>query len=125
MRLSLALLIPVALAVAACDSKNSTGIIGRDSITTPNPPAGVVYAENFQFRPANVTITAGQSVSWSNNSSAVHNVTADDGSFASGAIAVANGELGGGSFTHRFETAGTFAYHCSIHPQMTGTVVVQ
>jgi plastocyanin len=45
-------------------------------------------------------------------------VTADGGSFNSGTLA------GGGSFSHRFTTAGTFAYHCAIHASMTGTVVV-
>lgn len=121
-----ALLIPLALALAACDSNNgSPGIIGYDSVTTPNPPAGIVYAENFRFRPASVTITAGQSLAWTNRSSAVHNVTADDGSFASGAIAAANGDVAGGSFVRAFTSAGTFSYHCTIHPQMTGTVVVQ
>lgn len=124
-RVSLAMLGPVALVLAACDSNNSTGIIGRDSVTTPNPPAGVVYAEDFRFRPADVTITAGQSVTWTNTSGSVHNVTADDGSFASGALAVSNGDIVGGSFSRQFAAAGTFSYHCTIHPQMTGRVVVQ
>lgn len=124
-RVRFALLVPVALAVAACDNNNSTGVIGRDSITTPNPPAGVVYAENFRFRPASVSITAGQSVTWVNNSTAVHDVTADDGSFASGALPAGNSGGTGGSFVHQFATAGTFSYRCTIHPQMTGTVVVQ
>lgn len=122
---SFALLIPLALAMAACDNNDSTGIIGHDSVTTPNPPAGIVYAENFQFRPAEVSITAGQSVSWTNSSTSVHDVTADDSSFASGAIAAANGDLAGGNYMRIFSTAGSFSYHCSIHPQMTGRVVVQ
>jgi plastocyanin len=124
-RVSVALLVPVAFALAACDNNNSTGVVGRDSVTTPNPPAGVVYAEDFRFRPANITITAGQSVTWTNTSGSVHNVTADDGSFASGALAISNGDIVGGSFSHRFAAAGTFSYRCTIHPQMIGTVVVQ
>lgn len=124
-RVSLALIVPVALALAACDSNNSTGIIGRDSVTTPNPPAGAVLVENFRFRPASISITAGQTVTWTNMSASVHNVTANDASFASGALAVANSGNAGGSFSHQFATAGTFTYQCTIHPQMTGTVVVQ
>jgi plastocyanin len=45
-------------------------------------------------------------------------VTADDGSFASGTLAQ------DAAFTRAFPTAGTFAYHCAIHPSMIGTVVV-
>jgi plastocyanin len=45
-------------------------------------------------------------------------VTADDGAF-NGATAA-----GGGTFSHLFTTTGTFAYHCAIHPSMTGTVIV-
>jgi plastocyanin len=50
--------------------------------------------------------------------SAPHTVTADGVSFTSATLA------GGGTYSHRFTTAGTFAYHCEIHPSMTGTVIV-
>lgn len=126
-RVRLALLAPLtALAFAACDSDHSTGIIGRDSVTTPNPPpANTVFAENFRFRPATLTITAGQSITWINMGAAVHDVTADDGSFASGSLAASTSGFPGGSFVKTFDQAGTFTYHCALHPQMTGTVVVQ
>jgi plastocyanin len=45
-------------------------------------------------------------------------VTADDASFTSDTIA------GGATFSHTFDTAGTFAYHCTIHSQMKATVTV-
>jgi plastocyanin len=58
-------------------------------------------------------------VRWTNNDSAAHTSTADDGAWSSGSIAA------GGTFTATFPTAGTFHYHCAIHPGMIGTVIAQ
>ena len=73
------------------------------------------------FSPNTVTVSASgnNTVTWVNNDNAPHTVTADDGSFNSGNIAP------GGSFSFTFTTAGTYKYHCTYHPWMTGTVVVQ
>jgi plastocyanin len=58
-------------------------------------------------------------VTWTNRQPAIqHTVTADDGSFGSDPLST------GSSFSHVFATAGTYSYHCSIHPAMIGTVVV-
>ena len=74
---------------------------------------------NFSFQPATITIPVGTTVVWTNQDSAGHTVTADDGSFKSD-------RLGSGvTFSHTFATAGSFAYHCAIHPSMKGTVTVQ
>lgn len=73
----------------------------------------------FAFDPPTVTIQVGDSVTWTNEDSVAHTATAGDGSFDTGSIA------GGASDTVTFDTAGTFAYSCSIHPQMTGSVVVE
>ena len=73
---------------------------------------------NFAFSPANLTVTAGSTVTWTNSDSAAHTVTADGAVFSSSSL------TDGGTFSHRFMTAGTFAYHCAIHPSMTGTVTV-
>jgi plastocyanin len=78
-----------------------------------------VVMKNFAFDPASVTIKAGDSVTWTNQDSTTHTVTADNGEFKSSDIAP------GATFTFKFEKAGTFAYHCSIHPTMKATVVVQ
>ena len=69
--------------------------------------------------PATVTIQVGDSVTWTNEDSVAHTATAGDGSFDTGSIA------NGASDTVTFDSAGTFAYICSIHPQMTGSVVVE
>jgi plastocyanin len=80
---------------------------------------GSVSIANFAFDPATVTVDVGDSVTWANQDGTAHTATAGDGSFNTGNITA------GGSATVTFDTAGTFAYVCSIHPQMAGTVVVQ
>ena len=71
------------------------------------------------FQPANVTIPVGRVVTWRNVDAIVHNTVADGGSWNSGNIA-ANGQ-----YQRTFSAAGTFTYSCTLHPGMTGTVVVQ
>jgi plastocyanin len=78
-----------------------------------------VVIKDFEFVPSSVTVTAGSVVTWTNSAARPHTVTADDGtSFDSQPIGA------GEAFANLFDTPGTFAYHCAIHPQMTGTVVV-
>jgi plastocyanin len=73
---------------------------------------------NFAFDPASLQVPAGTTVTWTNNGGAPHTVTADDGSFDSGTLQP------GASFSQTFNTAGTIAYHCSIHPQMVASIVI-
>ena len=73
---------------------------------------------DFAFQPASLEVPAGSTVTWMNSGAAPHTVTADEGAFDSDRLAP------GASFSQTFDTAGTFTYHCEIHPQMTGTVVV-
>jgi plastocyanin len=70
------------------------------------------------YQPATLTITAGQTVTWTNHALTPHTVTAVAGQFDSGRIDP------GESFTVTFATPGTFAYTCTIHPSMHGSVVV-
>jgi len=72
---------------------------------------------SFGFSPATLTIRAGTTVTWKNMSAAPHTVTSDDGqTFDSGNIAP------GGTFTFKFTVAGSYSYHCNIHPYMRATV---
>ncbi len=116
-----ALVAAVALLVAACSS-------GYDSPTTPGgynnggPTTGTgnaVTISGSAFAPANLTVTKGTTVQWTNKDNIAHTVTADDGSFGSAHLSH------GGTFTQTFPTAGTFSYHCAIHPLMTAQVTVQ
>ena len=79
-------------------------------------PAKII---DFGFEPASINVKVGESVTWTNTGAAPHTATADDGSFDSKNLA------SGATFTQAFAKAGTFAYHCAIHPAMKGTVTVQ
>jgi plastocyanin len=79
-----------------------------------------VTMEGIAFEPAEITVSAGDTVTWTNEDSVGHDVTGDD--FKSGDP----GGLGNGdTFEHTFEEAGTFDYVCTVHPGMEGTVVVE
>lgn len=78
-----------------------------------------VKIQNFQFQPSPVTINLGDSVKWTNQDAAPHTSTSDTALWDSGNLAT------GASFTRRFDKSGKFTYHCTIHPGMTGTVIVR
>jgi plastocyanin len=130
--LILAALALLAVALLAIGCSNSTNTYGNSPATTQATPTTVaagggtattagtqVEIKNFSFSPASLTVKAGDTVTWTNNDTATHTVTADDNSFTSSDLAP------GASFKHTFAKPGTVAYHCSIHPSMTATVVVQ
>ena len=84
---------------------------------TPAQTGDQVTIQNFAFDPIVLTVTVGTTVTWTNKDSAGHRPTFAD--FASGTLAT------GDTFQHTFDTAGTFDYHCSIHPSMTGKIIVK
>ena len=72
------------------------------------------------FVPPEIGVSSeGNIVSWINDDSTEHTITADDGSFDSGPISP------GDTFDNTFDAPGDFGYHCSIHPFMTGIVIVE
>ncbi len=85
----------------------------------PAPSGNSVSISGFAFSPASLTVSVGTTVTWTNNDSTTHTVTSDSGAFSSGNLA--NGK----TYSYKFTTAGTYAYHCSIHSYMKGTVIVQ
>jgi plastocyanin len=112
--------------VAACGSDSSGGgappATATESASSGSAPAGggsTVEIMNFMFMPGSLTVPVGTTVTWKFDDSTDHTVSADDNSFASSPMA--NGQ----TFTHTFSTAGTVAYHCSIHPFMKGTIIVK
>src|SRR5262245_12237130 len=78
-----------------------------------------VTIENFRFDPADLTVSVGDTVTWTNNDTAAHTATADGGAFDTGTIGA------GTSKSVTFSKAGTFTYHCVIHRTMTAQIVVQ
>lgn len=77
-----------------------------------------VEIKSFSFQPDSITVQVGATVSWVNRDSVDHTVTSGDGAFNSGNI------MSGGGFKFTFTKPGTYNYHCSIHPSMTGVVTV-
>lgn len=78
-----------------------------------------VSIANFTFTPAEITIAAGETVTWTNDDGAPHGLEYQDG--AKGVDPL----LPGSSFSRRFDRPGTYEYNCSVHPYMTGRVVVR
>lgn len=74
----------------------------------------------YSFSPSTLTTRVGENVTWTNTNSVQHNVVSDSlaDPFTSGILN--NGQ----TYTHQFNQVGTFPYHCSIHPTMTGTIIV-
>ena len=87
-----------------------------------NAPAQIINCSgsaSWCFSPNPIQIAAGSTVTWTNNTGPRHTATSDTGAWTTGNIAP-----GGTSAAVAFPTAGTFPYHCAIHPSMTGTVIV-
>ena len=83
--------------------------------------AAAVTIQNFAFSPATITVKPGTTVTWTNQDSASHTIMSDGtpAAFSSGTLA------NGATYQFTFTSPGTYPYHCTIHPSMTGTVVVQ
>ena len=92
---------------------------GGGCSTSSDAGAAAVAIENFAFNPAEVTAAVGETITWTNSDSAGHTATLDDGSCDTGTIAP---DASGGLV---FDTAGTYTYHCTIHPNMTGSITIQ
>jgi plastocyanin len=120
---ALSLLLIVGVFAASCGGGGGSGGTTATTPTTAGTATtagGVgVVMKNLAFDPATVTIKAGESVIWTNLDSMNHTVVADNGEFKSSDLA------NGATFSFKFDKAGTYAYHCSIHPSMKATVVVQ
>jgi len=85
------------------------------------PPAAnvAVKIDNFSFGPATVTVPAGTTVTWTNRDDIPHTVVSDDKVFKSKVMDTDE------KFSFTFAKPGTYSYFCSVHPKMTGKVVVQ
>jgi plastocyanin len=121
-----ALLAALGLA-AACGSSSGGGAATPSAPATASASTGsgtavagtTVEINNFMFTPKTLTVPVGTTVTWKFDDSTQHTVTANDKSFTSQALG------SGQTYTHTFTSAGTVDYHCSIHPFMTGTILVK
>jgi plastocyanin len=78
-----------------------------------------VKIDNFAFAPQRIVVKAGTTVTWTNADDAPHTVASSSKVFKSGALDTED------KFSFTFATPGTYEYFCSLHPHMTGTVVVE
>ena len=85
----------------------------------PSTGASTVKIDNFTFSPAAVVVKSGTTVTWINSDDIPHTVRAGDGSFKSKVLD------SGDRFSFTFSKAGEYAYFCSLHPHMTGKVIVR
>ncbi len=77
-----------------------------------------VTIDNYAFAPKTVTVRAGDTIVWTDRDDVAHTVTALGNGFDSGAVEP------GHTYRHRFTKPGTYAYRCSLHPEMRGTILV-
>lgn len=101
------------------------GCGGSDSGTTKPETAASMTVKQFQFMPAELTVKAGTTVTWTNEDDILH--TATSGATPGTADGKFDGPMDGRgkSFSHLFDQAGRYPYFCSRHNSMTGTVVVE
>jgi len=119
----ISILLVLAIALAACSAAPASATTQPPAVagsTTVAPPmTAAVSMTGIKFVPDALTVTVGTTVTWTNDDTVAHTVTADDGSFDSGMIAP------GGTFSFTFNTAGTYPYKCTVHlPDMIGTITV-
>ena len=101
----------LALAAVGCSGGGSAADASPVATTKVDLP------KSYKFAPAAISVTAGDMVTWTNDDNFTHSVRIEGGE----PLVMKPGE----SVTHTFDTAGTFSYDCSFHPQdMKGTVVV-
>ncbi len=114
LRATVLLTIPVVLSQCSKSNANNNG--GGGSAGTGN----TININGMSFSPATKTVAKGSVVKWQNNDGNVHTATSNDGvTFDTGIISA------GGTGTYTASTAGTFAYHCTVHGlTMAGTLIV-
>lgn len=99
---------------------STTPTTGGGGNTTSNE----VVIQGMTFSPANINVTVGTTVTWTNKDSYAHTVTSGTTGSPSGLFD--SGNLGSnGTFSFKFNSAGTFPYYCRIHSSMSGTITVK
>lgn len=131
--LLMVIIVPSALVVAwlrTATMQSPKANLAQGGVATPSPAAAspspaqssatTVTIDNFTFTPKVITVTAGTTVQWINRDDIPHVVASADDKFKKSPALDTDD-----SFSHTFSEPGTYEYYCSIHPRMTGTVVVK
>lgn len=124
------------LAIAGCGQQDGTELpASAPAASAPTPmneptaatavcevgsgdPTAVVAMVDFAFEPTEVQGRVGEPIGWRNDGGVAHTATPDDGACTTPALAI--GQTG----SLVFSEAGTYPYHCDIHPTMTGTITI-
>ena len=77
-----------------------------------------VAVDNFSFSPGTASVAAGTTVTWTNKDDVPHNIVSTERKFKSPVLDSDE------RFSYRFEAPGTYKYFCSLHPRMTGQIIV-
>jgi plastocyanin len=115
----------ICLLIISCLSAGCYSSPAPAATTATQAPSGggnTISIKNFAFDPSTITVKTGTKVTWTNNDGAPHALASDAGSpaaFSSDSLST------GASYSFTFTQPGTYTYHCSIHPSMKGTVIVQ
>ncbi|MGB0036146.1 MAG: cupredoxin family copper-binding protein [Candidatus Acidiferrales bacterium] len=97
------------------------GAAGKHSIATAQKKPGpyVIKIDNFSFTPMELTVPAGAQVTWINQDDVPHTVVSTERKFKSKALDTDE------KFSFTFQEPGTYEYFCSVHPKMTGKIIVK
>ena len=111
------------LCVAALTIAALSVLPALENTVAAGPPAAATTAEvkieNFSFTPSTLTVKAGTQIVWTNSDDIPHTVVSDDHTFKSKVLDSDE------KFTFTATKPGTYSYFCSIHPKMTGKVIVE
>jgi plastocyanin len=105
-------------AAASEPAASAPAAAGGGCSESSEAPAVTVNIRNFAFAPAEATAKVGETIGWTNGDAAPHTATLDDDSCGTGSLAE-NATAG-----LVFDAAGTYPYHCNIHPNMTATITI-
>jgi len=101
----------IALVIAAC--------LGIAAAAQSKPAPVEITIDNFSFSPAELKVPVGTTVTWTNRDDIPHTVVNTDKAFKSKVLDTEE------KYSFTFSAAGTYPYFCSIHPKMTGKIIVQ
>jgi plastocyanin len=112
------LAVPVMIVVALLSA--GSGAVKANTQHEQGPAKSAeITIDNFSFAPGTFTVAVGTTVTWINHDDIPHTVVSTDGVFKSKVMDTDE------KFSYTFTKAGTYPYFCSVHPKMTGTIVVQ
>jgi plastocyanin len=120
--LGMAGMIAVVLLMAGSSAGSFSGsLAGAARAQQATPVSAEVKIDNFSFAPATLTVAVGTTVTWTNRDDIPHTVVSTEEPKAFKSKVLDTDE----KFSFTFSKAGTYPYFCSVHPKMTGTVVVK